>query len=147
MAKKGINRVMVMGNLGQDPKVSYMPGGDAVCNLSVATSETWKDKQTNETREETEWHNVVLFRRDAEIAGEYLAKGCKVAIDGKLRTRSWEKDGVKHYMTQVYCNDLHIITFKDGATVPPTRQQANQARPQGQPQARSGDVFDDDIPF
>ena len=90
MAKKGINRVTIMGNLGQDPKISYMPGGDAVCNLSVATSETWKDKQTNETREETEWHNVVLFRRQAEIAGEYLAKGCKVAIAGKLRTRSWD---------------------------------------------------------
>jgi single-strand DNA-binding protein len=154
MAKKGINQANIMGTLGQDPEIKYMPNGDAVCNMSVATSETWKDKQTGEDREDTEWHKVVLFRRLAEIAGEYLAKGCKVFVSGKIKTRSWEKDGVKHYMTQVIGDDMQIVTFKEGnTTMGTTQNQAGGYQPGAgtkanvpQPQSQ-GNVFDDDIPF
>ena len=92
---RGINKVILIGNLGQDPEIRYMPSGGSVVNVSLATSESWKDKQSGEQKERTEWHRVVFFNRLAEIAGEYLKKGSKVYIEGSLRTREWEKDGVK----------------------------------------------------
>ena len=98
---RGINKVILIGNLGRDPETRYTQGGSAVTNFSVATSENWRDKQTGENQERTEWHNVVCFARLAEIAGEYLKKGSKVYIEGSLRTSSWEQDGQKRYRTEV----------------------------------------------
>ena len=104
MASRGVNKVILIGNLGADPEVRYMPNGGAVTNVNVATSETWKDKNTGQQQERTEWHRVVFYQRLAEIAGEYLKKGSKVYIEGSLRTRQWEKDGVKHYTTEIIAN-------------------------------------------
>ncbi|HAG2284978.1 TPA: single-stranded DNA-binding protein [Salmonella enterica] len=105
MTVRGINKVIIVGNLGQDPEIRYMPNGGAVANLSLATSESWRDKQTGEMRENTEWHRVVLFGKLAEVAGEYLRKGSQVYIEGQLRTRSWDdNNGVTRYTTEVIVN-------------------------------------------
>ncbi|EAX1526717.1 single-stranded DNA-binding protein SSB1, partial [Salmonella enterica] len=102
MASRGVNKVILVGNLGQDPEVRYMPNGGAVANLSLATSDTWKDKQTGEQRERTEWHRVVLYGKLAEVAGEYLRKGSQVYIEGELRTRKWtDQSGQERYTTEV----------------------------------------------
>ena len=113
----GINKVIVLGHLGQDPDVRFMPNGGAVANLSIATSNTWKDKQTGEQKEKTEWHRVVIFGKLAEIAGEYLRKGSHVYIEGKLQTRKYEKDGVDHYSTEIvvqgYGGTMQMLDGKD----------------------------------
>ena len=102
---RGVNRVILVGHLGQDPEVRYMPNGNAVANISVATSETWKDKQTGESKDKTEWHRVVIFGRLAEIAGEYLKKGSQVYIEGQLQTRKWQdQSGIDHYTTEIVVN-------------------------------------------
>ncbi|WHI11750.1 single-stranded DNA-binding protein [Escherichia coli] len=101
MAVRGINKVILVGRLGKDPEVRYIPNGGAVANLQVATSESWRDKQTGEIREQTEWHRVVLFGKLAEVAGEYLRKGAQVYIEGQLRTRSWEDNGITRYVTEI----------------------------------------------
>ncbi len=101
MAVRGINKVILVGRLGKDPEVRYIPNGGAVANLQVATSESWRDKQTGEMREQTEWHRVVLFGKLAEVAGEYLRKGAQVYIEGQLRTRSWEDNGITRYVTEI----------------------------------------------
>lgn len=101
MAVRGINKVILVGRLGKDPEVRYIPNGGAVANLQVATSETWRDKQTGEMKEQTEWHRVVLFGKLAEVAGEYLRKGAQVYIEGQLRTRSWEDNGITRYVTEI----------------------------------------------
>ena len=107
---RGINKVILIGNLGTDPEVRYMPQGGAVANLTVATSESWTDKATNEKKEQTEWHRVVIYQRLAEIAGEYLRKGSKVYIEGKLKTRKWQdKDGIERYTTEIICNELQML--------------------------------------
>ncbi|MGI5309974.1 single-stranded DNA-binding protein [Rheinheimera sp. WS51] len=107
---RGINKVILIGNLGQDPEVRYMPQGGAVANLTVATSESWTDKATNEKKEQTEWHRIVIYNRLAEIAGEYLRKGSKVYIEGKLKTRKWQdKDGIERYTTEVIANELQML--------------------------------------
>ncbi|MGP9802775.1 single-stranded DNA-binding protein [Rheinheimera sp. NSM] len=107
---RGINKVILIGNLGTDPEVRYMPQGGAVANLTVATSESWTDKATNEKKEQTEWHRVVIYQRLAEIAGEYLRKGSKVYIEGKLKTRKWQdKDGVERYTTEIIANELQML--------------------------------------
>jgi single-strand DNA-binding protein len=107
---RGINKVILIGNIGQDPEVKYMPSGGAVTNVSVATSETWKDKNTGQPQERTEWHRVVFFNRLGEIAGEYLRKGSKVYIEGKLKTRKWQdKDGVERYTTEIIANELQML--------------------------------------
>lgn len=107
---RGINKVILIGNLGTDPEVRYMPQGGAVANLTVATSESWTDKATNERKEQTEWHRVVIYQRLAEIAGEYLRKGSKVYIEGKLKTRKWQdKDGVERYTTEIIANELQML--------------------------------------
>ena len=111
---RGINKVILIGNLGRDPETRYAQGGSAVTNFSVATSDSWKDKSSGEQQERTEWHNVVCFARLAEIAGEYLKKGSKVYIEGSLRTSSWEKDGEKKYRTEVMCRDLQMLDGRGG---------------------------------
>jgi len=107
---RGINKVILIGNLGKDPEVKYMPSGDPVTNITVATSETWKDKSTGENVEKTEWHRVVFFKRLAEIAGEYLKKGSKVYIEGRLQTRKWQgQDGQDRYTTEIVANEMIIL--------------------------------------
>jgi single-strand DNA-binding protein len=160
---KGVNKVILIGSLGQDPEVRYMPQGGAVANLSVATNERYKDKNTGEAKEVTEWHRVVIYQRLAEIAGEYLRKGSKVYIEGKLKTRKWQdKDGVERYTTEIVANELQMLDGKqDGqssngqATKPQQQKPAQQtggyqsskpAQQQRAPMEPPID-FDDDIPF
>lgn len=112
---RGINKVILIGNLGRDPETRYLPSGGAVTNVTIATSESWKDKQTGQQQERTEWHRVVFFNRLAEIAGEYLKKGSKVYIEGSLRTREWEKDGVKRYSTEIVANEMQMLDSRGGA--------------------------------
>ena len=106
---RGINKVILVGNLGADPETRYTPGGAAITSIRIATSEAWKDKQTGEQQERTEWHRVKFFGRLAEIAGEYLKKGSQVYIEGKLRTEEWEKDGVKRYSTDVIADEMQML--------------------------------------
>ena len=106
---RGINKVILVGNLGNDPETRYLPDGNAVTNISIATSESWKDKNTGQQNERTEWHRVVFFRRLAEIAGEYLKKGSKVYVEGQLRTRQYEKEGQKHYSTEIVANEMQML--------------------------------------
>jgi len=169
MARSGINKVILVGNLGQDPEVKYMPNGDAVVNVSIATSESWQDKGTGENREKTEWHRVVMFRRLGEIAGEYLKKGSKVYIEGKLQTRKWQaQDGSDRYTTEVVANDMQMLDSRGqgggmggGASMggaaaggaaaggfAPAQSAPQGSAPASQPATPStNDVFDDDIPF
>lgn len=117
MAERGVNRVTLVGNLGQAPEVRYMPNGGAVANLSLATSETWRDKATGEPKERTEWHRVVVFGKLAEIAGEYLTKGAKVYIEGQLQTRKWQDDqGIDHYTTEIVVNTRGTMQMLGGGT-------------------------------
>ena len=107
---RGINKVIIIGNIGQDPEVKYMPSGGAVTNVSIATSETWKDKATGQPQERTEWHRVVFFNRLGEIAGEYLKKGSKVYIEGSLRTRKWQaQDGTDRYTTEIVASEMQML--------------------------------------
>ena len=134
----GINKVILIGQLGQDPETKYLPDGGAVTNFSMATSESYKDKNSGEKVEKTEWHRVVAFRRLAEIAGEYLRKGSKVYIEGKLQTRKWEKDGQTHYTTEIVARELQMLDSK------PSGGQSQNA-PRSKQEASGG--FDDSIPF
>ncbi len=154
---RGINKVILIGNLGNDPEVRYMPDGGAVANITVATSEQWKDKQSGERQERTEWHRVVLFRRLGEIAGEYLKKGSKVYIEGKLQTRKWQdQNGNDRYTTEIVANELQMLDSRgsEGGSGfnqhPPAQSQSAGEKP-GNPAAAGGggavDDFDDDIPF
>ena len=106
---RGINKVILVGNLGNDPETRFMPNGNPVTNISIATSESWKDKQSGQQQERTEWHRIVFFNRLAEIAGEYLKKGSKVYIEGALRTRQWDKEGQKHYSTEIIANEMQML--------------------------------------
>ncbi len=148
MAARGVNKVILIGNLGQDPETRYMPSGGAVTNLRIATNESWKDKQTGEPQERTEWHRVVMFERLAEIAAEYLRKGSQVYIEGTLRTRKWQdKDGNDRYTTEIRANEMQMLGGRSGAGAPAmdrSRPSGNEPAP-----ARAGvaDDFDDDIPF
>ena len=152
---KGINKVILIGNMGSDPEVRYMPNGNAVATLSIATSESWKDKQTGERQERTEWHRVVLFNRLGEIAGEYLRKGSKVYLEGSLRTRKWQdKSGQDRYTTEIVANEMQMLDSKGGQSggfdAAPNQGQASRPESNNQaPQqmAAVDDSFDDDIPF
>ncbi|MGP5424775.1 single-stranded DNA-binding protein [Pseudomonas helleri] len=165
---RGVNKVILVGTCGQDPEVRYLPNGNAVTNLSLATSEQWTDKQTGQKVEKTEWHRVSMFGKVAEIAGEWLKKGSQVYIEGKLQTREWEKDGIKRYTTEIIVDMQGTMQLLGGRP-----QQAGDGAPQGQlggdsapraqqsqpnrqsrpapqqaPQpAQNFDSFDDDIPF
>ncbi|MBQ0796542.1 single-stranded DNA-binding protein [Zhongshania sp.] len=166
---RGVNKVILVGNLGQDPETRYMPSGGAVTNVTVATSETWKDKQSGQPQERTEWHRVVFFNRLAEIAGEYLKKGSKIYLEGSLRTRKWQnKEGVDQYTTEIVAAEMQMLDSRGGAggdnnyndggyssqapaqASPAPRRappQQNQAPAQSAPPAGGFDDFDDDIPF
>lgn len=147
---RGVNKVILVGTIGQDPEVKFLTNGNAVCNLSIATSEQWKDKQSGEKKEKTEWHRVVMFGKVAEIAGEYCRKGSQVYIEGKLETREWEKDGVKRYTTEIKVDmqgTMQLLGGKpaDGGNAAPRAQQQSRPAPQ---QAAPADDFDaDSIPF
>jgi len=143
---KSLNKVMLIGNLGKDPESKFLPNGDAVCNFSIACGESWKDKNTGEKVEKTEWINIVAFRKLAEICGKWLTKGSKVYVEGKYQTRKWEKDGVTHYSTEVLIHDMQMLggmPNADGSQqAAPAQQQQQQAAP-----APIDNDFDDDIPF
>ena len=175
MAVRGINKVILVGRLGKDPEVRYIPNGGAVANLQVATSETWRDKQTGEMKEQTEWHRVVLFGKLAEVAGEYLRKGAQVYIEGQLRTRSWEDNGITRYVTEILVKTTGTVqllgrapqqnaqaqpkphqngqpqsadaTKKGGAKTKGRGRKAAQPEPQPQQQPEPPYGFDDDAPF
>jgi len=141
---RGVNKVIIIGNLGQDPETRYMPSGSAVTNLRVATNESWKDKQTGEQKDRTEWHRVAMFGRLAEIAAEYLGKGSQVYIEGKLRTRKWQdKDGNDRYTTEIVADEMQMLGGRSGGGAP-AMSDSPPASAAVQP---SGDDFDDDIPF
>lgn len=147
---RGINKVILIGNLGKDPEVRYMPSGGAVANLTLATSENWKDKQTGENQERTEWHRIVMFGRLGEIAGEYLKKGSKVYIEGKLQTRKWQgKDGQDRYTTEIVANEMQMLDSRGGASdFGGASSKAPSQQPEPAAAGSSGfDDFDDDIPF
>ena len=145
MARSGINKVILVGNLGQDPEVKYTAGGAAVTTLSLATSESWKDKDSGQDQERTEWHRVVLWRRLAEIAGEYLKKGSKVYIEGQLQTRKWEQDGQTRYTTEVIGRDMQFLDSRGGGSQDNSYNDMNQDMA-SQDVPDSG-ITDDDIPF
>jgi single-strand DNA-binding protein len=146
---RGINKVIIVGNLGNDPETKYMPSGSAVTNLSVATNESWKDKQTGEQKDRTEWHKVAMFGRLAEISAEYLRKGSQVYIEGKLRTRKWQdKQGNDRYSTEVIADEMQMLGGRTGGGAPAMGGPSQSSPPpQGSPGPSSGDDFDDDIPF
>ena len=160
MASRGINKVILVGNLGNDPEVRYTQAGAAITNISIATSETWKDKQTGQPQERTEWHRVVFFNRLAEIAGEYLRKGSKVYVEGSLRTRKWQdKDGQDRYTTEIVANEMQMLDSRGAGQGGGYQAQDNYAQnaPQAAPAAKPAEAggaapaeftnFDDDIPF
>jgi single-strand DNA-binding protein len=146
-----VNKVIILGNLGRDPEVRFSADGAAVCNIAIATSSSWKDKNSGEKREETEWHRVVFYGRLAEIAGEYLKKGKPVYVEGRLKTRKWQnKEGVDQYTTEVIADSMQLLGGREeGSQAPaPQQRQAPAAQPQAQrqPAANLADM-DDDIPF
>tara|TARA_Y100001970_G_scaffold3697_1_gene4242 strand:+ start:263 stop:703 length:441 start_codon:yes stop_codon:yes gene_type:complete len=146
MARSGINKVILVGNLGQDPEVKYTAGGAAVTTLSLATSESWKDKDTGSDQERTEWHRVVLWRRLAEIAGEYLKKGSKVYIEGQLQTRKWEQDGQTRYTTEVIGRDMQFLDSRGSSSDSSSSYEDANQDMASQSMPDSG-ITDDDIPF
>lgn len=145
---RGINKVLLIGNLGKDPEIRYMPSGGAVATLAIATSESWKDKNTGEKQERTEWHRVVMFNRLGEIAGEYLKKGSKVYIEGKLQTRKWQdKDGQDRYSTEIVANEMQMLDSRAAGDSGDHGQAPQRPQPQSQAGNNGFDDFDDDIPF
>lgn len=163
MASRGVNKVILVGNVGQDPETRYMPSGGAVTNLSLATSETWKDKNSGEQQERTEWHRIVFYQRLAEIVAEYVKKGSKLYIEGSLRTRSWEQDGVKRYATEIIANEMQMLDSRGGSGDGGSSWQGGHSqasrggqgsgngggntRSQPAPASHVDETFDDDIPF
>ncbi|NIV17845.1 MAG: single-stranded DNA-binding protein [Woeseiaceae bacterium] len=144
---RGINKVILVGNLGADPETRYMPSGSAVTNLSVATTESWKDKQSGEQKDRTEWHKVVMFDRLAEIAAEYLRKGSQVYIEGKLQTRKWQdRDGNDRWTTEIRANEMQMLGGRGGAGGG-TAPMSQDSGPSSPPPQAGPDDFDDDIPF
>ena len=145
--------MILVGNLGNDPEVRYMPNGNAVANVSLATSETWKDKSTGEQQEKTEWHRVVFFNRLAEIVEQYVKKGTKLYVEGRLQTRSWEQDGVKRYSTEVVANEMQMLDSRGGVSQDFSGPQiaeapaAQSSQQQAAAPPQNFDNFDDDIPF
>ena len=161
MASRGVNKVILVGNAGNDPEFRVMPNGNGVANVSLATSETWKDKNTGDQQEKTEWHRVIFFNRLAEIVEQYIKKGSKLYIEGRLQTRSWEQDGVKRYTTEIVASEMQMLDSRGGGnagdnsfgqgqgqgggSAPAARSSSTSAAPQAAP--ANFDNFDDDIPF
>ena len=146
---RGINKVILIGNLGADPETRHTAGGSAVTNLSVATSESWRDKQTGETKENTEWHKVVMFSKLAEIAGEYLRKGSKIYIEGRLQTRKWQdRDGNDRWTTEIVANEMQMLDGRGGGSEPlEDRGGGYGSQSSSGPSGPSGGGLEDDIPF
>lgn len=155
---RGVNKVILVGNLGRDPEVRYSPNGQAVANVTIATSESWKDKNTGEKQERTEWHRIVFWGKLAEIAGEYLKKGSQIYVEGRLQTRKWtDKEGHEKYTTEVVANEMQMLGSRQGGGAPPSEFNQEEpasmsAAPAGASKAPStakagGGDFDDDIPF
>ena len=156
MAQRGVNKVILLGNLGKDPEIKYMANGNAVANITLATSETWNDKSSGEKKEKTEWHRVVFFGKLAEIVGQYVKKGSKIYIEGKLQTRKWQgQDGKDNYTTEVVVDGMggtmQMLDSRGGGEggFAPAQQSApaQQKAPQQAAPAMVDDGFDDDIPF
>ena len=146
---RGVNKVILVGNLGKDPEVRYMPNGNAVANITLATSESWKDKQTGEQQEKTEWHRVVMFRRLGEIAGEYLKKGSQVYIEVKLQTRKWQDNtGNDRYTTEIVADEMQMLGSRGGGSAGFSAGAApSQSAPAPAAASAPAGDFDDDIPF
>jgi single-strand DNA-binding protein len=157
---RGVNKVILIGNLGNDPEVRYTPSGSAVASISLATSETWKDKQSGELQDRTEWHRVVFFNRLAEIVGEYLKKGSKIYVEGSLRTRKWQdKNGMDRFTTEIIANEMHMLDSRGGgANIPnektkatPNEMHHGSSEIENNASQTSESVMspsaDDDIPF
>lgn len=151
-----VNKVIIVGNLGKDPEVRYMPNGEAVANITVATTDTWKDKTTGERREATEWHRVAFYRKLAEIAGQYLKKGSQVYIEGSLKTRKWQdKEGHERYTTEIIADTMQMLGRREGGGSPDYEQRgagggrpaAAAEKPAQQPAGGAMNDFEDDIPF
>jgi single-strand DNA-binding protein len=149
-----VNKVILVGNLGRDPETRYMPDGGAVTNISIATTETWKDKTSGEKQEKTEWHRVAFFGKLAEIAGEYLKKGSQVYVEGRLQTREWEKDGVKRYTTEIIASAMQMLGSRQGmgggereGAAAGGERPAGAAKPAPSKGGGKFDDFEDDIPF
>jgi len=143
---RGVNKVILIGNVGNDPDGTELPNGNTVANLSLATSENWKDKTSGEQKEKTEWHRVVFFNRLAEIVGKYVHKGSKLYIEGKLQTRNWEQDGVLRYSTEIVCHEMQMLDSKGAYApsdddVPPRGRAAAKAKP------RKIELDEADLPF
>jgi len=161
MAGRGVNKVIIVGNLGADPEQRSLPNGNAVTNIRVATSETWRDKNSGDKQERTEWHSIVFFGKLAEIAGQYLTKGSKVYIEGALRTRQWEKEGQKHYTTEIIASEMQMLDSRGGGDGGyssgggSSRDSGGYSGGSGGGSSSGGsgggrsgaDDFDDDIPF
>lgn len=149
MASRGVNKVILIGNLGNDPEVRYTASGAAVANVSLATSEQWKDRESGEQQERTEWHRVVFFGRIAEVVGEYLRKGSQIYVEGRLQTRKWQdKDGNDKYSTEIVANDMQMLgggRGGGGGSADASSGARNSGAASKQP--AGGDDFDDDIPF
>ncbi len=152
---RGVNKVILVGNLGRDPEVRYSPNGSAVANITLATSESWKDKTSGEKQEKTEWHRVVFFGRLAEIAGEYLKKGAQIYVEGRLQTRKWQdKEGHERYTTEIVAGEMQMLGSRGGAGAPSDNFNQDQAPAENMSAKKAapsnaavaGD-FDDDIPF
>lgn len=151
---RGVNKVILIGNLGKDPEVRYFPSGDAVANTSLATSESWTDKQSGEKKEHTEWHNLVFRKKLAEIAGQYLKKGSKVYVEGSIRSRKYQaKDGGERYITEIIVQDMQMLDGKPGAAAmggePSQERPSGRAAPAAAPANPGSEApfEDDDIPF
>lgn len=149
---RGVNKVILVATVGKDPEVKYMPSGGAVVNLTAATNESWKDKQTGEKKERTEWHKLTFYNRLAEIVGEYVRKGSQIYVEGRLRTRDYEKEGQKHYITEIMVDEMQMLGSRGGAGAPMgggdrdrMRDEAPSRAPASEP--AGGDFQDDDIPF
>ena len=156
---RGVNKVILVGNLGKDPEVRYMPNGDAVANATLATSESWKDKTTGEQQERTEWHNVVFYKRLAEVVGEYLKKGSQIYVEGSIRTRKWQdkETGKDRYTTEIIASEMQMLGSKSGGSAPYSDKAAGGKSSAPADKGKheeaehapggKGDNFDDDIPF
>ena len=150
---RGVNKVILVGNLGADPDTRYMPSGKAVTNIRLATSESWKDRQTGDMQERTEWHSIVMYDKLGEIAAEYLRKGSQVYIEGKLRTRKWQdKDGNDRYTTEIIANEMNMLggrgaADRGSAPSPDRMRERGESAPARAEPAGVAESFDDDIPF
>lgn len=152
---RGVNKVILVGNLGKEPEVRYLPNGGAVANVTIATSEQWKDKDTGEKKDRTEWHNVVFYSKLAEIVGEYLKKGSQVYVEGSIRYRKWQdKEGKDRYTTEIIASDMQMLGSRSGGSVSYDQAPAESSQPSGSSRGQAaesgggfGGDFDDDIPF